>query len=161
VASVYLGLGSNINPKENLRLGIRELRRRYGELGISAVYQSAAVGFSGADFWNLVVALETRDSPADIHEQIEIIHAMTGRQRGEDKYVSRPLDIDILLYDDLVADQPLRLPRSDVLEYSFVLRPLSELAPDLVHPVSGKTLREHWQEFPADSQPLLPVSLDL
>lgn len=160
LANIYLGLGSNIDPEENLRLGIRELRRRYGELRVSAVYQSAAVGFSGADFLNLVVGLEVADSPAEIHEQIEKIHSMTGRQRSEDKYVSRPLDIDLLLYDDLVVDEPLRLPRSDVLEYSFVLRPLSELAPNLVHPVSGKTLQRHWQEFPAESQPLVPVCIN-
>jgi len=161
VASVYLGLGSNIDAEENLRLGIAELRRRYGELRLSATYQSAAIGFKGADFLNLVVGLETDESAAEIHEQIEAIHELVGRQRGEDKYSARPLDIDLLLYDELVASAPLQLPRSDVLDYSFVLRPLSELAPDLVHPVTGKTLRTHWQEFDADSQALTPVRLIL
>jgi len=161
MASVYLSLGSNIDPEENLRLGIRELRRRYGGLRTSGVYQSAAVGFDGADFLNLAVALDTSDTPAEIHEQIEIMHSMAGRRRDEGKFSSRPLDIDLLLYDDLVADKPLQLPRSDVLEYSFVLRPLAELAPDLVHPVSGKTLQEHWREFAVESQPLVPVRVNL
>lgn len=157
VASVYLGLGSNIDAEKNLRLGIRELQRRYGELRLSDTYQSAAIGFAGADFLNLVAALESDESPGEIHDQIEIIHSLVGRQRGEAKYTSRPLDIDLLLYDDLVVDEPLRLPRSDVLDYSFVLRPLAELAPDFVHPVTGKTLRTHWQEFDAGSHVLTPV----
>ncbi|MDH3304046.1 MAG: 2-amino-4-hydroxy-6-hydroxymethyldihydropteridine diphosphokinase, partial [Gammaproteobacteria bacterium] len=62
---------------------------------------------------------------------------------------------DLLLYDDLIMDErPVRVPRSDILEYSFVLGPLAELAPDLVHPVTGKTMLTHWQEFDAESQPL-------
>ena len=66
------------------------------------------------------------------------------------------------MYDDLVIDQPpLRLPRSDVLEYSFVLRPLAELAPELVHPVTGRTMSEHWEDYDAEAMPLTPVSLIL
>ena len=132
MATVYVGLGSNIDAEANLHLGIRELRNRYGELQLSAVYRSEAVGFDGPDFLNLVVGCSTDSGPGDVQEQIEAIHRMAGRERSQEKFASRPLDIDLLLYDDLVIDQPpLRLPRSDVLEYSFVLRPLAELAPDI------------------------------
>ena len=159
MARIYLGLGSNINAEDNLRMGVRELARCYGELSVSPVYRSEAVGFEGPDFLNLVVACATQTSALEVHEQIERIHRMAGRERGEAKFASRPLDIDLLLYDDLVtAEPPLRLPRSDVLEYSFVLRPLAELAPDLVHPVTGKTIAEHWAAFDADAMPLTPVS---
>jgi len=159
MASVYLGLGSNIDPEENLRLGVRELRRRFGELDISRTFRSAAFGFEGADFLNLAVGLESNQTPADIHDQIEAIHEMAGRQRGESRYSSRRLDIDLLLYDELVIDEPpLRLPRSDVLKFSFVLKPLSELAPNLIHPESGKSLATHWREFDAASHPITPVS---
>ena len=159
MARIYLGLGSNIDAEDNLRMGIRELERCYGELSVSAVYRSQAVGFEGPDFLNLVVGCSTGTSPRGVHEQIERIHRMAGRQRGEEKFASRPLDIDLLLYDDLVIDEaPLRLPRSDVLEYSFVLRPLAEIAPELVHPVTGKTMAEHWAAFDAESMPLTPVS---
>ena len=159
---VYLGLGSNIDPDMNLRLGIRELRARFGELEISPVYRSSAVGFEGPDFLNLVVGLETDASPREIFDQIEAIHNMAGRDRDEEKYSSRPLDIDLLLYSDLVVDErPVRVPRSDILEYSFVLRPLSELAPDLVHPVTGLTMAEHWRTFDRDSHPLTPVEAEL
>ena len=155
MTTVYLGLGSNICPEENLSLGVRELQRRYGELEISRVYRSTAVGFEGDDFLNLVVSLRSEDSPSEICREIERLHMLAGRDRGEQKWSSRTLDIDLLLYGELIKDEsPVRVPRSDILEYSFVLRPLAELAPDLIHPVTGKTMLEHWQEFDADAQPL-------
>lgn len=162
MANVYVGLGSNVDAEKNLRLGIAELRSRYGELGISPVYRSRAVGFDGDDFLNLVAAFETDDSPEEIHRKIERIHALAGRERGRERYASRTLDIDLLLYDDLVSSEPaLRLPRPDVLEYAFVLKPLADLAPDLKHPETGRAIGEHWQAFDDDTQPLEPVSLIL
>ena len=162
MARVYLGIGSNIDPEENLRLGIRELRRVFGEIKLSAVYASAAIGFEGADFLNMVVGLQSDDSPGAIQDQVELIHDLAGRERGAGKFSSRPLDIDLLLYDDQVVDEPaLKLPRCDVLEYSFVLRPLAELDPDLVHPQTGKTMIEHWQGFDAGSHPLRLVNVIL
>ncbi len=155
MATVFLGLGSNMDPHQNLRLAIRELRSRYGPLEISSVYENSAVGFEGSNFLNLVVRLNTEESPTDMHVQIELIHDLAGRERGKAKFVSRPLDIDLLLYDDLVLDEPpITLPRRDILEYSFVLRPLQELAPELVHPVTGLTMREHWQQFDQENHPL-------
>lgn len=161
MVTVYLGLGSNESPEANLKLALRELQERYGELAVSAIYQSTAVGFDGADFLNLVVRLECEDSPLAICDHIERIHDLAGRVRGSDKWGSRSLDIDLLLYDDLVLDErPVRVPRDDILRYSFVLRPLAELAPDQVHPVTGRTMLDHWQEFDASSHPLKEVSVD-
>jgi len=160
MATVYLGLGSNESPEANLRLAIRELERRYGELTMSATYRSAAVGFEGADFLNLAVRLQCDESPLEVCDAIELIHDLAGRVRGSDKWGSRTLDIDLLLYDDLIIDErPVRVPRDDILRYSFVLRPLAELAPDLVHPATGRTMLEHWQEFNASSHPLEAVSI--
>ena len=157
MATVYLGLGSNIDAGKNLRIAVDALRRRYGELTVSPVYRSAPVGFEGPDFLNLVVALETEATPMEVLDEIERIHAMAGRQRGPDRYSSRPLDIDLLLYGDTVdPSPPLRLPRRDVLEYAFVLRPLADIAPGLVHPVTGKTIGDHWRAF-GDRHPLTPV----
>jgi len=162
VAIIYLGLGSNIDPENNLRLGGGELRRHYGELQVSNVYKSAAVGFEGPDFLNLVVACESTAKLLEVHEQIESIHRLAGRRREDEKFSSRTLDIDLLLYDDVVINEGLvRIPRSDVLEFSFVLRPLAELAPDLVHPVTKRTIAEHWQSFDSASHLLTPVSVIL
>lgn len=162
MARVYLSLGSNIDPETNLKTAIRELRWRFGDLELSDVYESKAVGFEGADFLNMVVGLDSDETPAGIVWQAELIHEFVGRDRESGRYSSRPLDIDLLLYDDLVMDEPkMRLPRSDVLEYSFVLRPLAEIAPDLCHPVTGKTMNEHWQEFDPASHPLRRVRVIL
>ena len=82
MARVYLGLGSNISPLDNLRIGIHELRERYGELSLSAIYESAALGFDGADFLNMVVGLETNVPPRELQMHAELIHALTDRDRG-------------------------------------------------------------------------------
>jgi 2-amino-4-hydroxy-6-hydroxymethyldihydropteridine diphosphokinase len=162
VATVYLGLGSNIDAEKNLRLAMGELRRLFGALTVSPVYRSTAVGFDGPDFLNLVVALATDSAPLDVLQEIERIHEMAGRSRGPDKYSSRPLDIDLLLYDDRVdPSPPLRLPRRDILEYGFVLRPLADIAPDLVHPVTGRTIGEHWRAFDRGCHPLTPIGVIL
>ena len=162
MATIYVGLGSNIEPEEHLGLAIRQLRERYGQIDVSSVYRSAAVGFAGDDFLNLVARLRSEESAEQICEEIERLHDLSGRVRGSEKWSSRPLDIDLLLYDDRVIDEPpVRVPRSDILEYSFVLRPMAELAPDLVHPVTGKTMLQHWQEFDADSHPLELVGIIL
>lgn len=157
---VYLGLGSNVSPEHYLRLGVRELRRRFGGLDVSSVYRSKAVGFDGEDFLNLVVGCDTADSPAAVHGAIEHIHSLAGRKRAEQKFADRTLDIDLLLYGDLILDDPdLQLPRRDILEYSFVLRPLAEIAPGVVHPLTGRTIADHWNAFDAGAQPLKRVDL--
>jgi 2-amino-4-hydroxy-6-hydroxymethyldihydropteridine diphosphokinase len=87
---------------------------------------------------------------------------MAGRRRGPEKFSSRPLDIDLLLYGSRVdPEPPLRLPRRDILEHGFVLRPLADVAPGLVHPLTGRTIAEHWQEFDVDSHPLTRVDVIL
>lgn len=149
-----------MDAEANLRLGIAELRRRYGDLDISAVYQNAAIGFDGADFLNLVVGLNSDAAPADFQQQIEAIHRLTGRELGAAKFSSRPLDIDLLLYGDrIIDDKIVRIPRADVLEHGFVLRPLAELAPDLLHPVTGWTMASHWESFDQQRHPLTQVSI--
>jgi 2-amino-4-hydroxy-6-hydroxymethyldihydropteridine diphosphokinase len=152
---VFLGLGSNIEPEKNLRLALLELGRRFGSIATSPVYRSAAVGFEGPDFLNLVVQTQTDASPAEVHFELEEIHALAGRERGCEKYLSRRLDIDLLLYGhECFNEPPVRVPRKDVLEYAFVLKPLSDLAPDFRHPLTGIAFGEHWQAFDQRSQPL-------
>ena len=162
MVTVFLGLGSNMDAESNLHLAGSELRSRFGELILSSVYRSRALGFDGDDFLNMVVGLETGRSPQDLLNYIETIHALAGRVRSGDRYSSRPLDIDLLLYGDLVdPEPPLRLPRRDVLAHNFVLRPLAEIAPDFVHPGTQRTISEHWRDFDAACHPLVPVDVIL
>jgi len=162
VAIVYLGLGSNSQPNDNLRLGMRELRQRFDVWSVSYVYRNAAMGFSGADFLNAVACVETPLSPLQICRELDLIHDLAGRVRGSNAFVSRTLDIDLLLYDDLICDDPpVRVPRGDVLEYAFVLGPLVEIAPDYVHPRTEKTLQRHWDELDKAAHPLKREALIL
>ena len=159
---VFLGLGSNIEPEINLRLAIAELRRRFGEVKTSPVYCSAAHGFDGPEFLNLVAKIQTAVEPVALHSELEEIHALAGRQRGCEKYFSRRLDIDLLLYGQECIDKPpLRVPRKDILEYSFVLKPLADIAPDFRHPGTGKTMAQHWREFDSQNHPVKQSDLAL
>ena len=159
MAKIYLGLGSNVDAEKYLQLGIRELCLRFGVLEMSNIYRSKAAGFDGADFLNLVLSFDSDLSPSEINQAIEDIHEVAGRQRGESRFSALTLDIDLLLYGDLVSDEaPIRVPRTDILEYSFVLGPLAEIAPDLRHPESGKMITEHWAEFDKASHPIVAVS---
>lgn len=162
MAVIYLSIGSNVNRVQNLQLAIDQLGRRFSGLQISAVYENRPVGFEGDDFLNLVARANTDLDPTSVARELEDIHDIAGRDRQGEKYSPRELDIDLLLYDDLVADIPgLKVPRPDILNYAFVLRPLAEIAPQLVHPLTGKTLATHWSEFDQASHPLRSISLAL
>ncbi len=159
---VYLGLGSNIDPEDHIVFAVAELRRRFGNVDLSPVYRAPAIGFAGADFLNMVAGIDTDLPPLELLDSIEEIHTLAGRQRDvRGESVARALDIDLLIYGDLVDEaRPVRVPRADILDYAFVSRPLSELAPDEHHPVSGRTYAEIWQAFDASEQPLEAVEID-
>ncbi|MDH4125578.1 MAG: 2-amino-4-hydroxy-6-hydroxymethyldihydropteridine diphosphokinase [Gammaproteobacteria bacterium] len=162
MARVYLGLGSNIEPQKNLRLGITELGKRFGMLELSGIYRNAAIGFDGDEFLNLVVALESDASPLAVYEILDDIERLAKRQRDAPRFAARTLDIDLLLYGDLILNEaPLQVPRVDILEYSFVLGPLAEIAPNLRHPETGRLITEHWAEFDKDRHPLVLTRVSL
>jgi 2-amino-4-hydroxy-6-hydroxymethyldihydropteridine diphosphokinase len=148
---IYLGLGSNIDAERNLGIAVAELRRRFDVTGQSSLYSSKPVGFEGDNFLNLVVQASTQGSPREVVQQLEEIHELVGRKRGGSRYAAREIDIDLLLYGQHRLDSDgLTIPRRDVLEYGFVLLPLCEVAPDLVHPVTHKTMADHQREFCSD-----------
>lgn len=161
MSRVYLSLGSNIDAEHNLRAGMQDLRAHYGALQVSTVYESEAVGFDGDNFLNFVVGLDTDEDVHTLQANMNAIEQAHGRVRGAEKFSSRTLDIDILLYDDLVINEDgLHLPRDEIEKYAFVLQPLAELAPALRHPVSGKTYGELWQAFDKNQARQQPVAVD-
>jgi 2-amino-4-hydroxy-6-hydroxymethyldihydropteridine diphosphokinase len=143
VHRAYLSLGSNIEPEVHLRAAIGELRARFGELVVSPVYRSRAVGFDGPDFLNLAVAIDTDLDPVALDAWLHDLEDRHGRRRDVPRYASRTLDVDIVLFDDLLVDGPghLRIPRPELKE-AFVLRPLSDIAPGVRDPTTGRTLAE-------------------
>ncbi len=158
-ALVFVGAGSNIEPETHLREALRRLRREFGPVSSSAVYRTRAVGFDGRDFLNLVASFRTGLPPRAVVEKLDRIEAAAGRRRGGERFASRTLDLDLLMYDELVVDEPgLKLPRDDILDYAFVLGPLAELAPELMHPVEGVTMRELWRRFDRREQLLSRLS---
>lgn len=155
---VYVSMGSNIERERNTRSGLAALRAHYGPLIMSSVYDSQALGFAGDDFYNLVVAFDTTEDVHTVARTLERIEHEHGRARGTARFNSRTLDLDLLLYGDLVLNAPdLRLPRPEIVKYAFVLRPLAEIAGHERHPQDGRTYQALWQAFDKSQQPLTPV----
>jgi len=161
MAKIYISLGSNIERDRNTREGIRALRERFGELELSSVYESEAVGFEGDAFYNMVIACEVSEEVLAANRVLAEIEDAHGRDRSGPRFSSRTLDLDLLLYDDRVLDEKgLKLPREEILKNAFVLWPLAEIAPGLVHPLAGKTYAELWADFDKSKENLAPIEFD-
>lgn len=164
MAVVYLGLGSNIDAREHLQQALKVLKRAFGELSLSPVYESEAVGFVGANFLNMVVMIRTQLPVGTLYEQLRDIENQFGRDRSAPKFSGRTLDIDILLYDDMVGEvDGVVLPREEILTNAFVLKPLCDMAPELMHPQRRRTMAQLWQQYDQSKQKLwsVPFSYDV
>ncbi len=147
MARVYVAVGSNVDKESNIPSALRALRKVFDPLYVSSVYETKAVGFEGDDFHNLVVGFDSRRSPSEINRTLRRIEAEHGRTRGKEQFESRTLDLDQLLHGDLVMQADgVSLPHPDILRYNFVLRPLAELAGDIVHPEEKQPLAKLWEE---------------
>lgn len=160
MARVYLSLGSNLEPQRYLRAALDELRARFGAIEVSPAYRSHSVGFDGPDFVNLAVGLDTELAPEALNDWLHALEDRHGRRRDVPRYSDRTLDVDIVLYGDLVrqGDGHLDIPRKE-LKHAFVLRPIADIAPGLRHPVDGRSMAELWAAFPAASEPLIVEAL--
>ena len=158
---IWLSLGSNQQRKRHLCMAMRRLREHLGEAQVSPLYESDAEGFSGPDFYNLVAGFETEQSPEELIALLYRIEDDLGRKRGEQKFSSRSIDIDLLTYgDQIISVSGKKLPREDILDYAFVLKPLADIAPQQHHPVTAKSYRRHWLEFSPKPQHMQQVSSD-
>ena len=156
---VAISVGSNLDREHNIERALDSLRLSFGQLRISLVYETAAVGFNGPDFYNLVVAFETDLDVRLLIDRLHDIEVEQGRIRMTQEMTSRLIDLDLLLYGDgILYSEGLDIPRREILEYDFVLQPLAELLPDTVYPVSGDRLGQlldqaAWSLDPAQWQP--------
>ena len=161
MARIYISIGSNIEAERHLRLAIGELRKYYGELQLSSVYESEAVGFDGDNFLNMVVGLDTDEEVHTVVQTLREIEDRHGRVRNGPRFSARTLDLDLLLYDDLVVkEDALDLPRGEIIQNAFVLWPLAEIAPEIMHPVEQQSMAALWQGFDKESQKLWPITID-
>jgi len=161
-ARVYVSLGSNVDREAKIRQAVTLLREHFDGIHLSPVYDSAAVGFDGSNFLNLVAGFNTDLGVEVVASIFHDIEDRLGRDRTLPKFASRPIDLDILTYDDLVLDIPgIRIPRPEILHNAFVLKPLQDIAPDSLHPETGKSYAVLWQHLAASAPLLELVTLDL
>ena len=159
MVEVFLGLGSNIEPRRHLSRALKSLNATLHGLTVSPVYESRAVGFDGVNFLNLVARGHTCWSVARLQRYLKFLERQSGRRRGGPKFASRTLDVDLLTYGCMSGRVAgVVLPRPEIYYNAFVFRPFCDLAPQWRDPVSRRPLRAA-KRYPAfREQPLWPVA---
>jgi len=157
---VYVAAGSNIDPLMNLRTALSALKRRIGSFSQSRAYRNASQGFEGPEFVNLVIGFETELTLTEVLSILQAVEGLCGRPRKAPKFAPRSLDLDLLLYGDTVCATPaVTLPRPDLVKRAYMLGPLAEIAPNLVHPTLKQTIGELWKSFDQAAHRMEPVEL--
>jgi len=161
---VYAGLGSNVDKEKNIPVGLNTLASYFSPLAISTVYENEPIGFRGDNFYNLVIGFDTDLSALEVVRLFKSIESSSGRlpssQNEICRTISHTLDIDLLLFGDLVQhDDQINVPRNDIKQYPFVICPLAEIAGGFKHPETGLSFADMWQSFDKDSHQLTPVTL--
>lgn len=157
---IYISVGSNVDREKHTRAGLEGMALEFGELTLSSVYESEAIGFSGSHFYNLVVGAKTTKTIKEVCEALKSIESMNGRVRQEKKFAPRTLDLDLLLYDHVITKDGVELPRGEIEYNAFVLLPLHELAPEYIHPSTNKSIGELWQAYDKTKQKLWKIDFN-
>ena len=159
---IFVGIGSNIDREKNIKSCMSILKGVYGDMMISPVYETEAMGFDGPNFYNLVSCFETDQSVYELKNTLNDIENDHGRHFKETKFSSRTLDIDILYYDDLVlSDDKIQIPRKEICEYDFVLKPLVDLVPDFIHPAHKISHKDMMNNIKIKKQIISTINMDL
>jgi len=161
MADAYVAAGSNVRPRTSLTRALEILAHGFPGLRASRAYANAAMGFTGDDFVNLVVVFPAELQPAELIERLKAVERECGREPGAPKWGPRTLDLDLLLYGDHLGRVAGRtLPHPDLVTRAWVLGPLAELAPGLVHPVLGESFGAMWRRFDQRAHPLTAFPLE-
>ena len=159
---IFVGIGSNIDREKNIKSCVSILKDVYGDMMISPVYETESMGFDGPNFYNLVSCFETNQSVYELKNTLNEIENDHGRHFNETKFSSRTLDIDILYYDDLVlSDDKIQIPRKEICEYDFVLKPLVDLVPDFIHPTRNISHKDMMNNIKIKTQIISTINIDL
>jgi 2-amino-4-hydroxy-6-hydroxymethyldihydropteridine diphosphokinase len=144
----YISIGSNIDKDKNIQASLKALENLFGKLVLSSIYESEPVGFSGDTFYNVVVGFDSDLDVKTVAKNLRQIELDQGRTRDCKKFSARTLDLDLILFGDLVlSDGRLQIPRDEIERYAFVLEPLAEIAGSSKHPVSHVSYTELWEKF--------------
>ncbi len=144
----FISVGSNIDKDTHIPSSLNSLKKLFGKIICSSLYETGAVGFEGEDFHNLIVQFDSPLNAGEIAALLKQIEHEHGRTRDDRKYAARTLDLDLILHGDLILKEgKLQIPRDEIERYAFVLEPLAEIAPDLLHPVSHKNYAQLWNEY--------------
>jgi len=158
MADIYISLGSNVDREYHVQHALKALAKTFDlafeQLSLSSLFESEAVGFSGNAFYNMVIGIKTQCSVEQVAIKLRDIEIDYGRALDAKKFSPRTLDLDLLLFDDLIIDTPAQLPRDEIDKNAFVLWPLSEIAPKLVHPIIKLNYQTLWQGYDKTSQQL-------
>jgi 2-amino-4-hydroxy-6-hydroxymethyldihydropteridine diphosphokinase len=158
----YVSGGSNLDVELNLRRAAQALQEAYPGTRFSHCYRNQTVGFDGPDFVNFAAEVPVANGLAALRAELKRIESLCGRPAHAPRWAPRAMDLDILLFGDTVQEAAdLRLPRPDLLRWAFMLGPLAEIAPDVMHPTARQTLGALWQAFDQNAHPLVRVALDL
>jgi len=158
VAHIFIGIGSNFNRDNNIIASINILKKTFGKVTVSHVYESEAVGFKGKNFYNLVAEFHCDLTIDALINKLKEIELHLGRSRKKTDQVVTAIDLDLLLYDQVV-DTAYNIPRAEITKNAFVLKPLAELAKNRQHPVLATSYQELWLTYPAHKQKLKEIVL--
>ena len=154
----YISIGSNIHPAENILQSLRLLIIQVEITNISMVYLTEAIDRPNQpNYYNLVIEIETDINPFELKQEVlRQIETGLGRERTLDKYAPRTIDLDLILYADLVIESDaLTIPDPQIITRPFIAIPLSELAPELVVPKYNVTVKELADKLKDNSMQLL------
>ena len=147
MAQIYIGVGSNCNAAQNIASALRSLMRHFGKLTLSKTYATEPVGCEGKEFYNLVVGCDSSHDAQGVIEALKAIESAHDREHLRQNYVSITLDLDLLTYDDLQLQiGNYRIPRADISNCAYILKPLAQIAPKIRHPEIGESYEAMWKK---------------